>query len=88
MLSNGHLRVHGLGLRVEGPGFQFQFQFQLAAVFDRSQARRLVYHSTLGLRVTQKKQKPGSAAQETAGWDERSGFRCLGSGFRVEGSGC
>ena len=49
-------------------------------------AHRLLYHSTLGLRVTKKKEKTRFSFAKHPGV-QGSGFRVQGPEFRVQGSG-
>jgi len=59
------LRVQGVGIRVQGLGFRVQGSgFRVQGVGMRAdpgglvfKAHRLVYHSTLGLRVIKKRRK-------------------------------
>ena len=82
-------RVQGSGFRVQGSWCRVQDsgfrglgsgrnvkRFRGGLVFK---ARRLLYHSTLGLIVLKKKKK-----KKVQG----SGFRVQGSGFRIQGSWC
>ena len=68
-------------------GFRINVKrFRGGLVFE---AHRLLYHSTLGLRVIKKKEKKMSFTVQGSGFRvQGSGSRVRGSGFRVQGAGC